>query len=52
MVGSSGSYNNHRISSMTGSCEVEMDAGKINFVFDLKSDNDGISCLGSEEWRW
>ena len=32
-----------RISSMTGSWDVEMDARKVNFALDLWSDNDGMS---------
>ena len=32
-----------RISSMTGSCDVEVDVRKVNFALDLRSDNDGIS---------
>ena len=31
-----------RISSMMGSFDVEMDARKVNFALDLRSDNDGI----------
>ena len=31
------------ISSMTGSCDVEMDVRKVNLALDLRSDNDGIS---------
>ena len=28
---------------MTGSCDVEMDASKVNFALDLRLDSDGIS---------
>ena len=40
-----------RISSMTGSCDVEMDARKVNFALDLRSDNDGSYINHIGWWR-
>ena len=36
---------------ITGACDVEIHARKINFTLNLSSDNDGISNLGGGEQR-